>query len=458
MRSQCMFSKYNSIHEAMLLAYEELVKIIEVKHLTEVSNSKDIRIIWDFLCLNFHSLSGDVTKFLDQVDKIYDTAKSKYDFLVAFLWFYDKERLFARSNDKYRYKNAVFLDVDSGSDVEEGIQIGEYFILPIISSQIKYSLIKNYEKIVEKPVHEKNIINRFLRNYSIVKNNSNKISLKTIEMHKFVERIKKYGLKVTLNPIAFKNYGYYFNTIYHMDPSPSFSVKVIGKHEDELISVFSESLNKSVLKTPDLILFPEMHLTTKLLDQIPDMIRSLSIERQSLIMVGTLSNETSNTAYLFDNYGNLVLKQKKYGQLLLKDENNLNISYVERREWNDSEDVLMALLDINDYGRLSIFICKDLFESTKKETLINCSVDYLLMPSYSESNSISDYLKDLARSRVISIFVNSYNALLKKDNSEKILGKVMLPNWDSKQKFLEYILTPNNKSIKNDNLTIDLVL
>ena len=158
MRSQCMFSKYNSIHEAMLLAYEELVKIIEVKHLTEVSNSKDIRIIWDFLCLNFHSLSGDVTKFLDQVDKIYDTAKSKYDFLVAFLWFYDKERLFARSNDKYRYKNAVFLDVDSGSDVEEGIQIGEYFILPIISSQIKYSLIKNYEKIVEKPVHEKNII------------------------------------------------------------------------------------------------------------------------------------------------------------------------------------------------------------------------------------------------------------------------------------------------------------
>ena len=458
MRIQCMFSKCNSIHEAMLLAYEKLVKIIEVKHLTEVSNSKDIRKIWDSLCLDFHSLSGGVTKFLDQVDKIYNESKSKYDFLVAFLWFYDKERLFVRSNDKYRYKNAVFPDVDSGSEIEEGIQIGYYFILPVIFSEIKSSLIKNYEKIVEKTVHEKSIINRFLKNYSIVENINNKISLKTVEMHEFVKRIKSYGLKVTLNPIAFKNFEYYFDINYHTNPSPSFSVKVVDDHEEELIGVFYESLKKSVLKTPDLILFPEMHLTTKLLDQIPDMIRSLSIERQSLIMVGTLSNETSNTAYLFDNYGNLVLKQKKYGQLLFKDSKNPDVSYAERREWDDKKDVLLSLLDIVDYGRLSIFICKDLFESTKKETLINCSVDYLLMPSYSESNSISDYLKDLTRSRVISVFVNSYNALLKKDDSEKILGKVTLPNWDSKQRFLEYVLTPNNKSIKDDNLTVDLVI
>ncbi|MFA5283380.1 MAG: hypothetical protein WC366_02555 [Bacilli bacterium] len=456
-----MFSKYKSIHEAMLLVYEELEKIIKKNKITEISRSKEIEIIWNSLCLSFSSYARDINVFLENLDKTYDSVMPKYDFLVAFLWFYDKERLFAPLNDKFKYKNLAFSGTYSKSTIEEGIRIRDYFILPIIHSEIKGKLINNYEKIVSKTVHEKNIINRFLLNYSIVKNKDNLISLKTIEMHKFVERIKSNGLKVALNPIAYKNFEYYFTMITHVNPCPSFSVKVVEDHEKELINVFSDSLNKSVAKGVDLIIFPEMHLTTKLLEQIPSMIKYLKIERQSLIMVGTLSNETSNMAYLFDNYGNLVLKQKKYGQFLLRDPNNINISYVEGREWNDAEDVLLALLDIVDFGRMSIFICKDIYEPKKKDALINCSVDFLLMPSYSESNSISDCLNDLAKSRVISFFVNSFNAFLKKkENIEKILGKVVLPYWDEwhKQKFVEHVLNPKITRIERGSLTIDLIL
>lgn len=458
-----MFPKSISIHEAMLLVYEALEKLIENNKLTEVSYSEKIEGIWNILCSDYQSMSDDIPAFLAHVDEIYnDKTKATYDFLVAFLWFYDKERLFVPSTDKFRYKNAVFQDDTSESVVEEGIQIGNYIILPIIFSKIKGKLIDNYEKIVDRTVvHEKSIINRFLANYSVVKNANNRISLKTIEMHGFVERIKRNGLKVALNPITKNDLLYYFDMIYHTDPSPSFSVKVVKDREEELNNVFFESLKNSVLNGADLIIFPEMHLTENLLKLVPNMIKQLKIERQSLIMAGTLSNSSSNTAYLFDNYGNLILKQKKYGQLLLKDSNDDNITYIERREWDDTKDVLLALLDIVDYGRMSIFICKDVYDSAKKDTLINCSVDFLLMPSYSKSNSVSDYLQDLAKSRVISFFVNSFGALLKKkENWEKTLGKAVLPYWDNQheQKFLAHILNPDAPHIDDRGLIIDLIL
>lgn len=275
-------------------------------------------------------------------------------------------------------------------------------------------------------------INGFLCNFLVLEEIDYKVTYRIKAFPLLKKRIlERKKIDIVVNSFSNKNIMGYFDCD---TTGGKFSIiKAKEDLDDELYNRFYESLKKSLDQKPDLVIFPEMYLSTRILNDIESNIKNLKIYKSTLILIGTLSQDSTNTAYLYDNYGNRLLVQKKYGQYKFKPDKKVNYTLVENRTWDNQNDILISALDLTGIGRLSIAICKDMKSKYKTDALINFDANILLIPSYSPSNDITsnftyfskEYHMSMIFCNALAPFVNQENNELKRDNPT--LGMVVLP-------------------------------
>ena len=160
----------------------------------------------------------------------------------------------------------------------------------------------------------------------------------------------------------------------------------------------------------NIILFPENSIPFNSYIQIGNILESINIDAKKIIVAGTNWNNNTNTCYVFNDTGNLLVRQNKYNPYLLEeksDDNNLVRFYENLKEERPH---IVNLLHIQSFGLIGFPTCSDLVSAKYIESIYcDCEVTDLYIPCMSVSKDIFSSLTYLASHYWISIFAcNTY--------------------------------------------------
>lgn len=300
-------------------------------------------------------------------------------------------------------------------------------------------------KIIDGQLRKKNYsnpINEHLENYVIVK----KTDLKDFEYKVITYNDMKYvtnlredkKLTIAFVPFIKEKISKYFE-IDEDTKKGFFEVKGVKSEKLglELENRYFQSL-KSVLedeRSPELILFPEMILTNQIILKLPKFLKDMRIKRSVLILAGTLWENNTNTAFLYNHKGDLVAKQDKYHAF----------EYTKADKYRMVEKIRsvgphkLNILDVKNIGRIAIFICRDMKHHEYLSLLRLIDVDILLAPSYSDSNDVLSEVDNLTENNHTTvIFLNACSS------NKEVIGKINLPSKEGTNRVTKPVLIKND--------------
>lgn len=169
----------------------------------------------------------------------------------------------------------------------------------------------------------------------------------------------------------------------------------------------------------DFLIFPELFMTDDILES------GFQAEKYGspwLIINGSIWKELVNKTYLTDRKGKRILSYCKKEPFLYKGKYEEHLDRSKNREY--------AILDIEQFGRIGICICKDLVNEDVKMFHKQIGTNLLLVPSFSRSMDLASGAEELAKDfHCIVVVANACAALEgERDAAEKRpIGFVSLP-------------------------------
>jgi predicted amidohydrolase len=327
-------------------------------------------------------------------------------------------------------------------------------ITNIIDAAVLHRLKKdNPETTIENGLRAKaevHSINRELKNYIILESEwLSPMEVRTVRLERrhWVKRVNDDQiLKVNFVPNTKESVEELFEVL---ENGESWTIKGPWKDKKDLIRErYFRNLEHAVRQDPDIVIFPEMCLTVEILQSIVPFIKSLNINRDMIIVAGTIWNEESNHLYVFDEYGTQLLTQAKMSRYIAKGKDGI---FRQEGIQIPNSDRLVNLLDIPSLGRFAFFICKDIMEEDVLMFLKQMQVNVLIVPAYTQSYDVLSRVKDLVASfHMIVVLANACGAV---GNKRKPLGHVLLPTTTGSKREIRQIEITRSESICEDCIT-----
>lgn len=233
------------------------------------------------------------------------------------------------------------------------------------------------------------------------------------------------------------NVGFFPFVAVNADGEPLFTTKrefpyfEIFNHK-EYVDTYLDYLEKAFKSNARIIILPEISIPTKDTTYITNVLMNDKIDVDKLIVAGSNWDNKTNTCYVFDDKGKLLLGQKKYNPYIDKFK---NIKYFEKL--NTPKPFIVNILNVKDFGTIGFPICSDLISSKYIESIYcECDVTNLFVPCMSISTDIYSSLPSLTSNYWISVFV--CNASVEK---KKIIGFYSLPTKEEETRRAAYSKT-----------------
>lgn len=342
----------------------------------------------------------------------------------------------------------------------------EIKIYPNLESTYIDFLNQNYKKEIgcqndflrERKHYNNSSLNNKLKNFIIYKpEDFNSYNIYFHELYEFKEFTKdKEKLKIVLFPTTCTDINEIFDVEYTKEKKfcikemfPSIEQKLLERYKS-----FINTLDDDI----DFLIFPEMLMTQKILDDIKELIIEKGIK---FVFCGsTWKNKNNICSVLYEgellfNYNkkvpfeikynkkqllNLIntcknQQQKKILESILRNHNFFEEDQVIFEELLNKDDE-MHIIDINTFGRIATFICRDIDD----DSFINISKlllnDFIILPACSPSMDLCNNAEHLAdRYHSTTIMCNTCSALCHgsndlKDNinNEKTIGFITTPS------------------------------
>lgn len=208
---------------------------------------------------------------------------------------------------------------------------------------------------------------------------------------------------------------------YERDSTSYFSIQYCGEEEKDnqrIRDIISHAAEKEV----DILIFPEMLGNTKMEENIADYLQEpIWIEKgrpPSLMVLPTVWNQGTNTAYLLNRTGSVICAQNKQKSYPKPDAPEKDILE------DIKEDHVIHLMHIIGIGRMVIMICKDFIsEEYLRIALEALKVTFILIPSYSTGYHDFDMMAgQLLTADCCAVWVNACAAVMAESKKEKNLG------------------------------------
>lgn len=305
------------------------------------------------------------------------------------------------------------------------------------SSEKKVGKLNQNITKLQKPLRSQypssfNSINAKLKNYFFIDQAQIGVDLvqykndKNFNMRKNIEKnsILRFALFPTINHNLSDLLDISFD-----DEKLLFSIN--GYHNDcienELIKRFEKCFESILNQNVDVVVFPEMLLSERILEQIQKKIKKTrSISLPQIIVLGTIWKNNSNQCVILDNRGTIIFKQHKQTPFVYD-----NI-YTENLENQDNK---INFFDIDGFGRIFTFICKDIMEPEMRNICRKMEGDYVILPAFTNSLDLVDPTKEMASEFwCTTIMCNSCSAFCNKDNkttdcqTNKQIGFITVPS------------------------------
>ena len=183
-------------------------------------------------------------------------------------------------------------------------------------------------------------------------------------------------------------------------------------------------------KKSDCLILPEMLMTEEIMDYL-----RLDFKPMAYLTInGSIWKDCTNRSIITDIHGNDIFHYfKKASFLYAKD----GEEYLEHL--NSSKNKGYTILEIENFGRIGIAICKDLLKPDVRTMYKKLNINLLFVPAYSPSVDMDSEAHELAEQLgCVVIMLNSCGAL-KKKNCE--IGYVCMPakKGDSRSSFMKKI-------------------
>ena len=247
--------------------------------------------------------------------------------------------------------------------------------------------------------------------------------------------------------------------------------EMVDCSEIKLQTRFIQAITQCEAKGVDIVIFPEMIMTRKILLAIIEHIKKIPAERLPVLMVMGSIWETSeekgtldkrNVSVVLSCWGEAVIEQRKLTPFCYEkpghDYGSSNNPW--HKEVLSGGDQSIHIIDIEGIGRFSTNICIDVKNSQLITLLKRLRVDVVLAPAFSRSRELKDELKSLTSGYwSIVLLCNSCSALYDTDDSwtwipDEFIRK-NIPNGSSpgsgrKYKEIGFVFTPAKRNDSQD--------
>lgn len=175
--------------------------------------------------------------------------------------------------------------------------------------------------------------------------------------------------------------------------------------EDDYADRYFKILDKSLHSNAQIIMFPEIILTEKIYEKLSKHIQEAKIVENKIIIAGTISRYGDNRCIVYDNHGKELFAQYKKTSFSLK----MKDGRILQEKINKNNNI--NILDIQNLGRIFIFICKDLNNANLNHLLTSLKGNFIFVPAYSPSDDIISRGKSLSSEQLCFVFIiNSCSA------------------------------------------------
>ena len=266
-------------------------------------------------------------------------------------------------------------------------------------------------------------IDRKMQNYMIWgKEYINKYPLNIVRIDKNSDIGKafynKKSLKIGIAPFTCME----INDILNIQKNrTTFLVKNMKKNaEEKLKERYIKVYKKCCEQDIDFLIFPEMLISYVMLDECK---KNYTKSGPKYVINGSISDMRTNVSVITDyNRKDIFSYYKKNGYI----DTIQGINYKEALD--NSQNIDYSILELEDFGRVGICICKDLNDENTVlfHKLIRTNI--LLVPAFSKSLSLISEAENIAdRYNCITVFANSCSARCKHWDDNMDIGFIVLP-------------------------------
>lgn len=287
----------------------------------------------------------------------------------------------------------------------------------------KVQSVKNkegYSPLRERRENNQRGIDYKIKNYYIwdqqdIKNNPltiYRVSKNSTLYSHFSNRMQ---ISIGIVPLTCKNIENIFDIVCEQG---KFEITGIKEKEKKFLSNRYENIyERTKGRELDFLIFPEMLMT----DDILDYIKTFINKNAFLTINGSIWKDGTNKSVLTDVQGEEVLSYLKKAWYIHKKDGK---AYQEHLDTNKNKGYV--ILEIENYGRIGIAICKDLLSLSVREIYKRLNINLLFVPAYSHSLDLQSESRELAEQlNCIVVVTNSCGAL--EDVKGKDIGFLCLP-------------------------------
>lgn len=186
--------------------------------------------------------------------------------------------------------------------------------------------------------------------------------------------------------------------------------------KEDLKDRYEATASKMPDRKLDFLIFPEMLMTDELMDYA-----KAHINPKAFITVnGSIWKECINKSIMTDFYGTEIFTYLKKALFEYHKDGKYYLEHL-----HPEKNKAYAILEIENFGRIGIAICKDLLEPDIRNMLRKINLNFLCVPAYSPSTDLRSEARELAeQTGCITVMVNSCGAL---ENAKKEIGFICMP-------------------------------
>lgn len=384
----------------------------------------------------------------------------------------------------YEYKCSTYLDKTFKSYVcLNNLYTKEVKIYPKLLQNYRENIESIYKKeynnnyLRDRKIHDNLSINAKLENYIFYYNKEYNIIIhELIDYENFINELNcKKEISIALLPITSINIHKILNIDYSKDKK--FEIKDIPKNYENFICQRCMDFIDSLENNIDFLVFPEMLMTPGIIQSIEEKLKNTDIK---FAFCGSIWNNNNNICHvlyegeeIFQYYKKIPFDIKYTKEELLNiisnSKNNEQISilnyFLEHHNFKDKitfqerliQNCDVHVIDINHFGRIFTYICKDIDDDHYMKVLKILQSDFIFMPACNPSNDLINNAVTIAeRYHCITTMCNTCSALCNDEDSlnNKIINKanigfIVSPSKDDTQRSHKKTYYSFNDDCKN---------
>jgi len=386
----------------------------------------------------------------------------------------------------YNYRNSTYLDdqFKTYKSLNE-IYNKKIKIYPVLLSNYREDFNSIYKEeyknnyLRERKKYDSLSVNSKLKSYIIFDDDYNITIHELIEYEDFINRIyNKKELRIAICPILNTNLHDIFNITY--TENMKFNINNMKDNIEgkiiERCNQFIENLSDNI----DFLIFPEMLMTEKIINSIISKLHEQDIK---FVFCGSVWENRNNICHVFYESMEIFQYYKKIPFDLKYSEDDFktiikNCSNVEQKCLLDSflfshdfkekiifsehliHDCNIHVIDINNFGRILTYICKDIDDDCYMNLTRILQGDFIILPACNPSNDLTNNAATLSeRYHCTTIMCNTCSSLKhleenidslneKIENKNKI-GFIITPSKDNTTRSHRKIFYTFNEECRN---------